>query len=79
MPNKAAQGLGRMDKNNMKLVEPSPILASSMGYSTVETVNGTHMKNNRSMDINQMGKKFDFTRLVKSIMANPFQNTGMNV
>lgn len=28
MPNKAAQGLGRMDKNNMKLVEPSPILVS---------------------------------------------------
>ena len=52
----------------------------SVGISTTtgDTFNATQRMHNRSTGPNNDTQKFDFSRLVKSIMANPFQNTGMN-
>jgi len=52
---------------------------ASMGFSTSTKDSLNNMQRvhhqTRSQD---PASKFDFSRIVKSIMANPFVNTGMN-
>ena len=59
----------------MRSFQASSIMnGPSVGISTTtgDTFNHTQRVHNRSTGPNNDAQKFDFSRLVKSIMANPF-------